>query len=652
MYRHLFSKGYIGDLALGNRVIMAPMATNFASAYGEVTQKQIDYYVERAKSGIGLIFVENANVDYPRGRNGATQLRIDDDLFLPGLSYLVETIKEAAPESKVALQLNHAGAATSSARTGGIRPGGPSDIPTSPHGEAPQPLSKEEIADIVEKFGQAALRAQKAGFDLVELHGGFAYLLAQFISPLTNKRTDEFGGSLENRMRFPLRVVEKIKSLSGKGYPLSFRINGDEFVKGGVSLSEAKQVSGLLEKAGADLIHVTAGSGFTPEKHIEPSGYKEGWKVYLAGEIKKVVDVPVAAVGVIRDPQNADEIISAGKADFVVIGRGILADPYWAKKARQGKAREIRPCILCNCCASRRIFEAKAIRCSVNPMMGYEKEFSQALSSSLQKPKKIIVIGGGPAGMQNSIILHEMGHEVILFEANKELGGQLLLARVPPHKEKIGDFKDYLVMEVLKRDIEVNLNTTVTTSIVEECSPDVIVVATGAAPFILPFDIESDVQVLSAFECLQGTQEINGDRVAVIGGGLVGCETSEYLAGLGYKVSIIDMLPQIANDMNIISRNDLFRRLEDYNVEVITGHEVDKISKGCVTCKSLCQGEHTEVEITADAVIYALGNRSNNELYDEIKKTVNIPVYNIGDSRTPGMILDAMRDAVVTAYKI
>jgi len=340
MFSNLLSPAKIGTMTCKNRVIMAPMACNLALEGGGVSEAQFNYYRERARGGVGLIIVENANVDFPMGSNGASQLRVDHDRFIPGLCHLVEAIREAGPGCKVAIQINHGGGTAKGARIG-AQPVGPSDVRVTAIGEVPRPMTKEEIEALAVKFGEAALRAKRAGFDAVEVHGGYAYLLGQFISPHTNRRTDEYGGSVENRMRFPLMIMGEIRKRVGPQFPVLFRINGDEFMEGALTLDQAKEGAQLLEKASVNLLHVTAGNGLTVYRHIEPMSFSEGWKAYLAKEIKSVVNIPVAAVGVIREPGNADDIIRQG-VDFVAIGRGLIADPYWVKKAEQGHPEQIR----------------------------------------------------------------------------------------------------------------------------------------------------------------------------------------------------------------------------------------------------------------------------------------------------------------------
>ena len=351
-YEHLLSEGLIGRMTVKNRTLMAPMATNFADPDGGITEQMVNYYVERARGGVGLIIVENSNVDFPLGANGAVQLRIDEDRFIPGLALLREALSDADPTCRVAIQINHAGALTKSTRTGGHQIVGPSDVPTRLLGEIPRSLSIKEIEDLAMKYATAAERAKKAGFDAIELHGGSSYLLAQFMSPYFNKRTDAYGGSIENRMRFPVLILRKIRELVGRNFPILFRMSADEFLEGGLVLAESRQYAKILERESVDLLHISAGSSYSIDRHMEPMSYPQGWKAYLAAEIKKEVAIPVATVGVIREPGVAEDIIADRKADFVTLGRTLIADPHWVNKSARGQA--ITHCITCNVCGGRR----------------------------------------------------------------------------------------------------------------------------------------------------------------------------------------------------------------------------------------------------------------------------------------------------------
>lgn len=646
IYPHLFSSGKIGKMTIDNRIIMAPMATNFALDGGGVSQTQHDYYAARARGGAGLIIVENANVSYPLGANGATQLRIDEDRFIPGLASLVDTIHDAGAGCRVAIQLNHAGATAKSFRIG-AQPVSASDIPATAVGEKPRPLTPREFEELAVQFGTAALRAKRAGFDAIEIHGGYGYLLGQIISPYTNRRTDEYGGSTEKRMKFPLMVVAEIRKKVGPDFPLLFRMNGEEFMEGALTLEEAKKIAKMLEEASVDLIHVTGGSGYTGYCHLEPMSFGEAWKSYLAAEIRKVVNVPVAAVGVIRTPERAEELIKSG-VDFVAIGRGLIADPEWPNKARQGKAEEIRKCISCLVCASRRVFEDLPIRCSVNPVVGHEGEarFVQPVG----QVKKVVVIGGGPGGMEAAIAASQKGHRVTLIEKKKELGGQLRLAKVPPHKDKINWFIGHLTAELSKAGVEVKLGVEATAAMIKELSPDAVIVATGGVPITL--FMRDSTNAVTAHAMLEERMSFSDKKIVVIGGGLVGCESAEYLAVQGNKVTVLEMLPQVLMDTDPLTRADLLQRLNKLGVELKPGFCVKKVNGTKITGEVILDGQASQQELEAELLVIAVGARPENALIGELKGIPGLEVYSIGDCVKPARIVQAVRQAAVCANKI
>ncbi len=644
-YQSLFSTGKIGNLILKNRIIMAPMATNFARLSGEASERLIDYYVERARGGVGLIIVENANIDYPTGRNGAIQLRIDDDGYIVGLGALCDAIHEADPAVRVALQISHAGASTRSARIGGHQIVGPSNVPIRVNGEIPRPLEVAEIRDITTKFGQAALRAKQAGFDAVEIHGANAYLLAQFISPITNKRTDLYGGSLANRLRFPLEVVRSIRERVGDAFPISFRMSGSDFMPGGLTLEDAMQNAKLLEQAGVNLLHVTAGNGYTHEKHVEPASYQEAWKTYLAREIKQVVQIPVAAVGVIRTPAIANAIIENQDADFVVIGRGLIADPYWPKKAQSGQIKGIRRCVSCLTCTSRRVNDNLAICCAINPAAGREAEMRVSTNQSGDK-KKIVIVGGGPAGMYASSLLKKIGHEVTLYEKEEELGGQLRIASIPPFKDKLLWLLEYLKYEIESTGVAVKLGVEATAKTLAESGAELVILATGAKPIIPPITGVANSSVLTAHELLARKESFSDLDIVVIGGGSVGCETAEFLAKAN-RVTVVEMRQDIAVDLKPLNKADLLGRLHESGINIQTNTQVESIGDGKVCCIiTEPDGSKSRKSFAADLTVIAAGSVALNHLAEELRQ-YGLEAFNIGDCVKPGQIIDSLRQAML-----
>lgn len=646
-YECLLSAGLIGRMTVKNRVLMAPMATNFADPGGGITEQMTNYYVERAKGGVGLIIVENANVDFPLGANGAVQLRIDEDRFIPGLALLREALNDADPTCRVAIQINHAGALTKSSRTGGLQIVGPSDVPTRHQGEIPRPLSIKEIEELTIKYAVAAERAKKAGFDAIELHGGSSYLLAQFMSPYFNKRTDAYGGSPENRMRFPVMIIRKIRELLGRNFPVLFRMSADEFLEGGLVLAESKIYAKILGQEAVDLLHISAGSAYSIERHIEPMSYPQAWKAYLAAEIKKEAAIPVATVGVIREPSVADEIIAQGKADFVTLGRTLIADPNWVGKSSQGQA--ITHCISCNVCAGRRTAYDLPIRCSVNPVVGSEK-IERERKRSAVTPKKVLIIGGGPAGLRAAVETHTDGHRVILVEREHVLGGRGLIASVPPHKEKVAWLVDDLVRRVKDSKIDVRLGKTADKEMIGDIAPDVIILATGSDSSVPPVlaNVDAD-KIMTAEDVLKDRYKPSGLSIGVIGGGSVGCECAEYLSGSGNTVCVYEMFGQVAADADPISRNDLLKRLADSGVIIKTGHCVQDIKAGVLTCSV----DTAETKDHVDLIVVATGSRATAPLLKDVAAMKHqAEVFVIGDCLRPGRFVDAARQAYHAAKKL
>lgn len=645
-YSNLFAPGRIGSLPIKNRVIMAPMATNFADPNGTVTDNMIQYYIERARGGVGLIIVENANVDYPMGNNGAVQLRIDEDRFVPTLACLREAIYDAEPSCKVAIQINHAGGQTTAARTGGLQVVAPSGIVTRTGGEIPRPLTVAEIQILVEKFALAAERAKKAGFDAVEVHGGFGYLLAQFLSPLCNQRTDQYGGSIENRVRFPVEIVKRIRTRLGRDFPILFRLNGDECVPGGSTLNDTTQYAQLLEAASVNLLHISAGCGFCAVRHIEPMPYPQGVKAELTAAIKASVSIPVAVVGVIREPEVAEQILTNKQADFIAMGRTLIADPHWVNKISRDEV--FQHCLSCNECARRRVYSGLPIRCSVNPVVGNEG-LEQGRYSHKPDPKKILIVGGGPAGLKAAIEAGKDGHEVILLEKRQALGGRGIIAACPPHKEKIQWLLADLTRQVLKYGVKVQLEIEVTQATIQQIQPDILILAVGSETEVPSWLTKDKEFCLLAEDILEKQYSPKNMRIGVIGGGSVGCETAEYLADAGNEVTIVEMADSIAADLEPITRTDLVTRIQGKGIGIKAQSRVLAIAPGSIAYEA--DGQTNTIQV--DLIVYAGGFRAETKFMTGFAaEQAAIPVYVIGDCRKAGRFVDAIRQAYMAVRDI
>ena len=629
-------------MELKNRIVMSPMDTNFASPDGVVTERLTSYYSQRAKGGVGLIIVEATSPDCPRGNGFACELCIDSDRFIPGLNTLAEVIQDEG--AKCAIQLEHAGRQTNRRITGGIQPVSSSNF-RCPNGGYARALDEYEIEAIVEAFANAAYRAKRAGFDAVEMQGAHGYLIAQFLSPYVNKRTDSYGGDFEGRMRFALKIVERTRRKVGEDFPIIFRLSGDEYVEGGLSINDVKLIARKLEENGVDALDVSAGVYESRPYMIPPMALPKGCNVHLAEEIKKVTNIPIITVGRINDPILAEKILKEGKADLIAMGRALLADPELPRKAAEGKLDDIRKCVGCLRGCSERLLHQKSISCAVNARVGKEREYKIMETAD---PRKILVIGGGPAGMEAARIAGLRGHKVILQERLDELGGQLILAAKAPYKEEVENLKSYLVHQLHKLDVEIQLGTEATPQTIEKVKPDIIIMATGARPIIPRIPGVNRRNVVTAWDVLREEAEVKS-KVLVIGGGMVGCETAEFLANKGHDVSIVEMLDQIAYNVELRTRWLMMERFAEYPIKTMTGSKAVKIIDDGIVTIDKNSRQHL---LKSDSVVLALGARPNNELANKLKEKNIKKIRLVGDCLKARFILDAINEGFHTGLKI
>ncbi len=625
----------IGTMTLRNRFVMPPMVTQYADKEGYVTERSRNYYAARAKGGVGLIIVEATYVD-DCGKAFMNQLGISQDKFIPGLNSLAEAIHQGG--ARASIQLHHGGRLARTAFSGS-QPVGPSAL-AGPGGEIPKPLSVEEIGEIVDRFAEAALRAKKAGFDGVEIHGAHGYLIDQFLSRASNQRRDGYGGDLQRRARLLIETLEAVRKRVGVDFPFWCRLNGQEYgVPEGTTLEESRKTARLAEEAGADAIHVSAAGPQSPVHFTTPT-FVPAVIEDLAGEIKKAVRVPVIAVGRIT-PEAGEKMLAEGKADLIAMGKGLLADPNLPNKWTSGHSEDITPCIVCMACRDDlRAPGVSGIRCQVNASLGKEREY-QILPA--KRARNILVIGGGPAGMEAARVAALRGHQVVLWEKGSRLGGQLIQAVIPPHKDRIEPLIQYLSGQLKKLGVRIELEKMATAAKVEEIQPEVVVCATGIKPMVPGIPGLGQADAVQAGDVLEGKVKV-GDKVVVIGGELVGCETAEFLAEKGKKVTVTRRGPEMALKVESVLRPFFLQRLLEKGVTLLTGMSYNEVTgKGLVVTDK----ENMQRTIEADMIVLAAGSIPDQELYREIKGKMP-EVYLAGDCAAPRKI----RDAIADGYRI
>lgn len=645
--RMLFTPIKLGTLEIKNRIVMAPMVTGQASPDGNVTDPQIAWYEARARGGAGLIIVEMTAVA-KRGC-AAALLGIWDDDAVPGFRKLTDAVH--ANGAKIFLQLSHAGRQTESAFTGGELPVAPSAI-SCPLGEPltkeiPRKLSIEEIEEIVEQFGQAAGRSRAAGFDGVEVHGAHGYLIAAFMSAYSNKRHDAYGGDLEGRMQFPLEIINRIRREVGEDFPITFRYSGNEYVPDGRTIEESRRIAPMLQDAGVDCLHISAGLYESFWSEIPIHGTREGVNADDAAAVKKAVKIPVIAVGRIKSPAVAEDILVQGKADFVALGRQLICDPEWPLKVAAGKYEDIRPCIGCiQGCINRGIVQGLPVACVFNTTSGMEtkSELRQA-----ETPKKVLVVGGGPGGLEAARVAALRGHQVMLYEKSDDLGGRFHLACVPPFKQEFASAIKWFCIQIKKLGVQVELNKEVTPELVSQISPDVVVVATGAVSCMPDIPGIDNPKVVLAEDILAGRTNL-GNRVVIVGGGGIGTEVADFMAQRRKDVTIIEMLPEIGvpTGIPLLVAQILIPRLEGYGVKIRTNTAVKEITDDGVV---VIENGLEETIQGIDQVVVAAGAVAVNRLAALLEGTVP-EIHTIGDANSPRTIFEATHEGAEVARKI
>lgn len=642
-YKKLFTRGKIGNLELKNRIVLPPMGTNMASYTGEATDEIIRFYAERAKGGCGLIITEITRIDDVTGVGMTGQLSVTSGNFVRKLVQLTDAVHQY--DSKIFLQLHHPGREISSRALGGIQPVAPSPIACKVVGEMPRELTEAECEDLIRKFVTGAVYAKMAGFDGVELHAAHGYLLNQFLSPYTNKRTDRFGGSPENRMTFIREIILGIRHTCGSSFPVSVRLSCDEYIEGGLTLADGVWIAQQLEQLGVAAINVSAGIYESGYASIEPQGLPEGWKKHLATEIKKNVSVPVIAVNNIKYPSTAERYLEENVCDFVAIGRGQIADPQWGLKAKEGRDDEIRKCLGCMYCFNC-LGRLHPIECTVNPIVGREGKFNEDTLKRSGDGKSVVVVGGGPAGMQAALICAKRGYQVTLLERADRLGGTVNLAAIPPHKEMLAELIKTQTLELEQAGVDVRLNTEATVELIRSFQPYGVILACGGAPIVPNIPGADKSHICTAEQALAVQPELTGKNVVIIGGGVTGLETAEVLAAKN-TVTVVEMTKHVGATLYATVRLFLTGRLQAAGVKIMTLKKLTEIRDNEVVLTDSKSGETTV--IPADAVVLAMGVRPERSLAEQVLDEFD-HVTLVGDVSRTGQIADAMREANDKAF--
>ena len=647
-YPHIFSPLTVKNMTIKNRIVMMPMGTNYGEQNGEMSFLHINYYEQRAKGGTGLIIVENASVDSPQGSNGTTQLRIDHDNYLPRLFKFCENIHRYG--TKIAIQINHAGASAVSSRIN-MQPVSASDVPSKEGGEIPRPLSKDEILHIVKKYGEAAKRAQTAGFDAVEIHAGHSYLISQFLSPITNKRTDEFGGSVENRTRFCRMVIDEVRKQVGPFFPIMLRLSADELMEGGNTLEDTLEYLDYLQEE-VDIFDVSCGLNGSIQYQIDANYLPDGWRSYMAKAVREKFNKPCISMGNVRDPKVAERILADGDADLIGMGRGLIADPAWVNKVATGHECDLRKCISCNVgCAGNRIGVNRPIRCTVNPSVLEGDIYKKKL---INKNCNVVVIGGGTAGLEAACTAAEVGCNTFLLEKGNELGGLASLISKIPAKNRLADFPHYLMHRAEQLDnLYIFKNTEGTPENIRKFHPNIIVSSTGSAPLLPPIaglkdridnenhNIYSILGMISHINDFP--KDLKGKKVVVVGGGAVGLDVVEFFADRNADISIVEMMDQIGRDLDPVSKNDTKTMMKKHNVHQLTKTALLEVKDSSF----LVRGDGEPYELPFEYGFVCLGMRAQGQLYQSLTEefsSEDVEIMNIGDSQRARRIIDGTQE--------
>ncbi len=639
--KHISQPIQIGPMKVKNRFVVPPMGNNFANSDGTWSDQSVAYYEERAKGGFGLITIE-ATVVHKGAKGGPLKPCLYDDASIPSLKRITDACHSHG--ACVSIQLQNAGP-EGNAKNAGAPIQAASPIQGSYGRDVPEEVPTEEVYELVKGYGDAAERAMRGGVDAVEIHMAHGYLVSSFMSPRTNKRVDEFGGSFENRMRFPRLIVEEVKKRVGGKVAIIARINSADEILGGLSVQDSAAIARYLEDCGVECLHISRAVHIKDEYMWAPTTIHGGFSSDLFTEIKRAVHIPTIAIGRFTEPQYAELMVEEGRADLIAFGRQSLADPHMPQCAQEGRLDDVLPCIACLQGCTANMYQGKPLRCLVNPFLGHEV----AGEPEAEVKKKVMVVGGGVAGLAAAFIAAERGHSVTLYESKETLGGNMRLAAFPPGKGDISNMIRAYIVRAQKAGVKIVLNKEVDLDFVREQNPDEVIVATGANTLILPIEGIDDPSIIHGGDLLAGKRQA-GKKVLVVGGGMVGCETAELLGELQHDVTIAEFREAMGIDMISEHRKFLMHHFAEYGVKQVPNARVCKFYPDGVAYEDTVTHETKELR-GFDSVVLSMGYRNNDTLSEPLKEA-GFSVHAIGDAVRARRALDATSEAYEVAMSL